>query len=165
MTNPQHAPTCIGEGTTLKGDLTIETHAIIAGRFEGTISGRGALTILAGGSVKGTIRIARVSVQGAVEGDIHSPALTIAEGATVTGHIRCGSGCGLASQPPLSPSMPSATTVPGEPSIIVEPHLPPGPAGAMAAPAPIVADIETTLAVFERTLAEFIDSRGPAEVA
>lgn len=100
--------TVIGADATFKGELHFESAAKVLGRFEGSITSKGAVQIADGSDCKATISAKEVSVEGRVEGnveagdrieikptgiisgDIVAARMTMAEGASINGHCRIG---------------------------------------------------------------------------
>lgn len=98
-------PSFIGPGLSFKGELHAQEDLIVQGRIEGSIKHAGHLTIGQQGNVKANINAKRITVEGAVEGDllaseavnvlatakvrgnIFSPTVTLVEGARFTGSI------------------------------------------------------------------------------
>ena len=76
--------TLISSGTTVKGDITFSGQLDVEGSVVGSIqaeSGKDAvLRVVAGGKVSGEIKVPHATVNGNVEGDIHtSERLELAE--------------------------------------------------------------------------------------
>jgi cytoskeletal protein CcmA (bactofilin family) len=104
----QSQTTVIGADTHIKGEMTFEGSARLLGTFEGKISAKGELHIADGASCKASVDAARVTVDGAVEGnvsarerveltarakmkgDLIAAKLLVAEGATFVGHVTVG---------------------------------------------------------------------------
>jgi len=100
--------TIIGADTKIKGELTFERLARVAGTIEGKITTAGELQIVAGGrctaeidamkvvidgTVKGNVRATdhiQLNGKASLKGDIVSSKLVVAEGATLTGHVSVG---------------------------------------------------------------------------
>lgn len=119
--------TIIGADARFSGELNFEGTARILGTFEGRITSKGELQIAEGATCKATIEVGRLYLEGTVEGDVTarerlelsakaklkgnvvSPRLTVAEGATVIGHVTVGEGTSKADQPEAS----SVETKPG----------------------------------------------------
>lgn len=111
---PQEPRSRIGEGLSLKGELTGEGDLAIAGRFEGEIMLTGtvrvepeaevdanisATVIVVGGAVRGNLSAAtRVEIlpTGILTGTLKSGSLSAAEGASVKGEVWV--------QPPVRPA-------------------------------------------------------------
>ena len=83
--------TLLGSGTTVTGDVEFTGGLHLEGRVEGNVNGRDAdsqLDISEAGSVAGEVRVATVSVNGAVEGDIHATGrLILGAKARVDGNV------------------------------------------------------------------------------
>ena len=104
----QPQTTVIGPDTHIKGEMTFEGSAKLLGNFEGKISAKGELLVADGASCKASVDAARVSIDGLVEGnvtarervelsaraqmkgDLVTPKLLVAEGATFVGHVTVG---------------------------------------------------------------------------
>jgi cytoskeletal protein CcmA (bactofilin family) len=104
----KNASTVIGAGTTITGEMTFESDALILGDFEGTLNAKGSLTVGIGGRCKAAVRVAQAVIEGSlsgdlsaeqrielrdsaqVQGDLTAPSLTVAEGACFTGHCAIG---------------------------------------------------------------------------
>jgi len=100
--------TVIGADTKIKGELTFERMARVAGTIEGKITTGGELQIVAGGRCIAEIDALKVVIDGTVQGnvnakdhiqlngkaslkgDIVSSKLVVAEGATLKGHVSVG---------------------------------------------------------------------------
>ena len=84
--------TLISSGTTVKGDITFSGQLDVEGSVVGSIqaeSGKDAvLRVVAGGKVSGEIKVPHATVNGNVEGDIHtSERLELAEQAVIDGDV------------------------------------------------------------------------------
>jgi len=84
--------TLISSGTTVKGDITFTGQLDVEGSVVGSIqaeSGKDAvLRVVAGGKVSGEIKVPHATVNGNVEGDIHtSERLELAEQAMIDGDV------------------------------------------------------------------------------
>ena len=101
----------IGKTIRIKGAVTAEEPFTIAGTVEGTVTVTGhaltvtvegtlnadatADTILVEGAVKGSLTATtRMTLKSTatVEGEIHTPALSVADGATIQGRVTAGAG-------------------------------------------------------------------------
>lgn len=100
--------TIIGSDTKIKGEITFERTARIAGQIDGKITTGGELQIAPGGKASAEIAAGKVVIDGDVrgnvsandhitlngkaslKGDIVSAKLVVAEGATLTGHVSVG---------------------------------------------------------------------------
>lgn len=98
----------IGPNATVKGDITVESRLRINGRFEGKVNAHGGVEIGDKGSCKAEFDVSSIQVGGEVEGDIKAKdlvtlaptanvkgnlqarKLTIAEGASLDGHVSIG---------------------------------------------------------------------------
>jgi len=83
--------TLISSETTIKGDITFTGQLDVEGTVEGSIqagSGDAVLRVVSGGRVSGEIKVAHATVNGKIEGDIHSSErLVLAEQAVVDGDV------------------------------------------------------------------------------
>lgn len=100
--------TIIGADTHINGEMSFDKSARILGKFEGTIKAKGQLHVAEGasckaqidatdiivdGSVKGNITAAdrvQLNAKSKIVGDLIATKLTIAEGASFTGHVTVG---------------------------------------------------------------------------
>ena len=67
--------TLISSETTIKGDITFTGQLDVEGTVVGSIqagSGDAVLRVVSGGRVSGEIKVAHATVNGKIEGDIHS---------------------------------------------------------------------------------------------
>lgn len=108
--------TVIGAGTTITGEMSFDSDALILGAFEGTLNAKGGLTVGVGGRCKAAVRVAQAVIEGSlsgdltaeerielrdsaqVQGDLTAPSLTVAEGACFTGHCAIGAGAATPKQ-------------------------------------------------------------------
>jgi cytoskeletal protein CcmA (bactofilin family) len=83
--------TLISSETTVKGDITFTGHLDVEGTVMGSIQAGSAdavLRIVSGGRVSGEIKVPNATVNGKVEGDIHtSERLELAERAVIDGDV------------------------------------------------------------------------------
>ena len=83
--------TLISSETTVKGDITFTGQLDVEGTIEGSIqagSGDAVLRVVSGGRVSGEIKVAHATVNGKIEGDIHSSErLVLAEQAVIDGDV------------------------------------------------------------------------------
>lgn len=88
----------VGEGTVVNGNLEGEGSLEIYGRVLGNVTMTGEVLVGDGGAVRGQIVAAKISVSGAVQGDLRgSEAVVLERGAKVIGDIaapRIGIGTG-----------------------------------------------------------------------
>ena len=105
----QEQGTVIGADAVFKGELSFDSTAKIHGSVEGSVSSKGTVQILDGASCKADFEAKEISVEGQVEGtvnatdlvdvkstgvvrgDIIAARMSMAEGATIDGHIVIGS--------------------------------------------------------------------------
>jgi cytoskeletal protein CcmA (bactofilin family) len=83
--------TLISSETTVKGDITFTGQLDVEGTVMGTIqagSGDAVLRVVSGGRVAGEIKVPQATINGTVEGDIHtSERLVLAEQALIDGDV------------------------------------------------------------------------------
>ena len=83
--------TLISSETTVKGDITFTGQLDVEGTVEGSIqagSGDAVLRVVSGGRVSGEIKVPHATVNGQIEGDIHSSErLVLAEQAAIDGDV------------------------------------------------------------------------------
>ena len=83
--------TLISSATTVKGDITFTGQLDVEGTVVGTIqagSGDAVLRVVSGGRVAGEIKVPQATINGTVEGDIHtSERLVLAERAQIDGDV------------------------------------------------------------------------------
>ena len=83
--------TLISSETTVKGDVTFTGQLDVEGTVVGTIqagSGDAVLRVVSGGRVAGEIKVPHATINGTVEGDIHtSERLVLAEQALIDGDV------------------------------------------------------------------------------
>ncbi len=102
--------TILGPDARFKGDLSFDGTAKILGKFEGQIKAKGKIFIADGSSCKATVSAKEVTIEGHVEGDVHASErvemkpsgritgdvvaarMTMADGASIDGHVRIGAG-------------------------------------------------------------------------
>ena len=100
--------TVLGADATFKGDLSFESAAKVLGRFEGTIKAKGRVYVADGSTCKATLIAKEIAVEGLVDGnveaddrvelkptgkilgDVVAKRMTMADGATLDGHVRIG---------------------------------------------------------------------------
>ncbi|MBI3272422.1 MAG: polymer-forming cytoskeletal protein [Planctomycetes bacterium] len=96
--------TTIGPDANFKGELSFDSGVRIEGRFEGKLTAKGRLHVGKGAEVKGEVQVGSVLIEGTVRGnivsmekielastgqvhgDIRTPRLMVAEGATLVGN-------------------------------------------------------------------------------
>ena len=83
--------TLISSETTVKGDITFTGQLDVEGTIEGSIqagSGDAVLRVVSCGRVSGEIKVPHATVNGKIEGDIHSSErLVLAEEAAIDGDV------------------------------------------------------------------------------
>ena len=83
--------TLISSETTVKGDITFTGQLDVEGAIDGSIqagSGDAVLRVVSGGRVSGEIKVPHATVNGKIEGDIHSSErLVLAEQAAIDGDV------------------------------------------------------------------------------
>jgi cytoskeletal protein CcmA (bactofilin family) len=104
-------PTHIGPSIVIKGHVTAEEDIVIAGRLEGSVVAEGhrldispgaevvadvtAAEIVIAGQILGTLSAARrieLSSTADAEGELHAPAIVLADGAVFQGKVETGAG-------------------------------------------------------------------------
>lgn len=86
--NPHFINSLIGEGSTFRGDVSIEGMIRIDGDFWGNGETKARLVISPTGRVKATIRAHEVVIGGALKGDVYATGrVTLLETALVIGNI------------------------------------------------------------------------------
>lgn len=121
---PSEAPTIIGKGALIKGEISSSTDMLIEGRVEGQIHGAKRVIIGETGDVAARVEAQIVTVRGTVRGDcegsnkveitstgkvfgnIASRAIVVAEGATFRGASK------MAEPEPSKPSEPPRSDAP-----------------------------------------------------
>lgn len=96
--------TTIGPDANFKGELNFDSGVRIEGRFEGKLTAKGRLHVGKGAEVKGEVQVGSLVIEGTVRGnvistekielastgvvhgDIRTPRLSVAEGATIVGN-------------------------------------------------------------------------------
>jgi len=157
MSNNQE--TVIGPGTHVAGDLSFEKSAKIIGDFEGSISGEGtchitenavcraqinAGKVVVDGEVEGNVSATErveLNAKGAIRGDVYSPKMVIADGASLDGNLNIGSGAAAAAAGAAKVTSTSTGALAGAAS---KPAAPPRPR-KQAAPAAAGADSDDEL--------------------
>ena len=83
--------TLISSETTITGDITFTGQLDIEGTVNGSVqgaSGDAVLRVVSGGSVAGEIKVPHATVNGKVEGDVHSSErLVLSEQAVIDGDV------------------------------------------------------------------------------
>ena len=83
--------TLISSETTVKGDIIFTGQLDVEGTVVGSIqagSGDAVLRVVSGGSVSGEIKVSHATVNGKIEGDIHSSErLVLSEQAVIDGDV------------------------------------------------------------------------------
>jgi len=78
----------IGAGTTVHGSIAGEGSLEILGRVEGDVEMSGDVSVADGGAVRGNVTGKKISVQGAVQGDLRgTEAVLLERGAKVVGDL------------------------------------------------------------------------------
>jgi len=108
----QDQTTIIGADAVFKGELSFDSTAKILGTVEGSITSKGTVQIVDGATCKADLEAKEITVEGTVEGtcnatdrvdvkstgvvkgDIIAARMSMAEGASVDGHIVIGSKAG-----------------------------------------------------------------------
>jgi cytoskeletal protein CcmA (bactofilin family) len=107
---PEHSAntTIIAADTHIKGEMSFDHTARILGTFEGSITAKGELQVAEGATCKATVEAGKIMVDGIVDGnitarerveltakarikgDLVTPRLVVAEGASFEGHVKVG---------------------------------------------------------------------------
>ncbi len=100
--------TILGPDATFKGDLSFDSAAMVQGRIDGSIKSKGLVFIADGATCKATVKAAQVAVEGhingnveaterveikksgRISGDIIAARMTMADGASIEGHVQIG---------------------------------------------------------------------------
>lgn len=89
LVKSKDSPGIIGQGITIRGNLTGEEPLIIEGRVEGTITLRNHLTVEGSGIVYADIEAENLTIKGQVNGNIVvQQAVAILSSAKVVGNIK-----------------------------------------------------------------------------
>ncbi len=106
--NTQEYGTTIGPDARFKGELSFDSAAKIQGTLEGSIAAKGKVFIAHGSTCKASIEAKEVEVEGKIEGnvvatdrielkpkgivkgDITAGRMSMADGASIDGHLRIG---------------------------------------------------------------------------
>ena len=104
----QEYGTIIGADANFKGEITFDSAAKVLGRFEGSIKAKGKVFIADGSQCKANVEAKEIAVEGQIEGnieatdrvevkptgqvhgDIVAARMTMADGASLDGHVRIG---------------------------------------------------------------------------
>jgi len=111
MANPQTDPTTIiGPDASIKGEIHFESPARVLGRIEGTMTSKSAVHVAEGAECRATVTARELTVDGLVDGnvqidgrlelkpggvingDITAQRMSMAEGASINGHLKIGGG-------------------------------------------------------------------------
>ena len=78
----------IGAGTTIRGNLTGQEDLVVKGKIEGSVRLTSDLTVDASAQLEATVEAHNVEVMGAVTGDLSaSESVTVAAGASIIGDV------------------------------------------------------------------------------
>lgn len=106
-TSPEYG-TILGPDAKFKGDLSFDSAAKMLGHIEGSITSKGKVLIANGCKCRASVKAKEVAIEGFIEGnveaterveikpkgrisgDIVAARMTMADGATIEGHIRIG---------------------------------------------------------------------------
>jgi cytoskeletal protein CcmA (bactofilin family) len=133
--SPPSPRTVLGRGTTFEGVLKGEGEVVVEGSFQGEVNLSGSFAVGVEGRVEASIQARAVTVEGTIvgnvtvservdiratgviEGDITTPRVAVAEGATIRGRINMSPSLGAEARPggAASPGMaaPSGRTAAG----------------------------------------------------
>src|SRR5882757_5501049 len=84
--------TVVGQGMFLRGSIRGEGDLEIRGRIEGDVEVVGEVTIGDGALVKADVTARRITVRGAVAGNVKGASIGISEGALLRGNVQTGHG-------------------------------------------------------------------------
>ncbi len=108
MADSQEYGTIIGADANFKGEISFDSAAKVLGKFEGSIKSKGKVFIADGSQCKANVEAKEIAVEGNVEGnieasdrleikptgqiqgDIVAARMTMADGASLDGHVRIG---------------------------------------------------------------------------
>ena len=100
--------TILGADAKFKGDLSFDAAAKILGSFEGTIKAKGKIFVADGSTCKATVTAQEVAVEGHIQGDVQASErveikssgritgdivaarMSMADGASIDGHVQIG---------------------------------------------------------------------------
>ena len=106
-TNSEYA-TILGADAKFKGDLSFDSTAKLVGSFEGAIKGKGKIFIADGSNCKASVSAKEVAVEGHIQGDVQATErveimpsgritgdiiaarMSMADGASIDGHVQIG---------------------------------------------------------------------------
>ena len=106
-TNSEYA-TILGADAKFKGDLSFDSTAKLVGSFEGVIKAKGKIFIADGSNCKASVTAKEVAVEGHVQGDVQASErveilpsgritgdiiaarMSMADGASIDGHVQIG---------------------------------------------------------------------------
>jgi cytoskeletal protein CcmA (bactofilin family) len=128
-TKPGEVGTIIGADATFKGEMSFESGLRLEGKFEGQLKSKGKLTVGKNAQLTGETTVGSASIEGQLKGnvtgsdrveltssaqvlgDIRSPRLIIAEGATLVGNVNVSPDA-LKGGAPQSAAVPKTTEAP-----------------------------------------------------
>jgi cytoskeletal protein CcmA (bactofilin family) len=91
-TPPSHAPTVVGAGMTMKGEIKGEGTVVMLGSFEGDIALEGTLHVGVEARVDANISATSIVVAGSVRGNLSANTrVEILASGSLTGSVRSGS--------------------------------------------------------------------------
>lgn len=166
--------TVIGPGTRVKGEISFDGPAKILGEIEGRITSQADVNIGESALCRAAVEAGVVHIDGVVEGnvtarqrlmlnpsarvsgDIVAVSMTVAEGASLIGHVRIGSDSAPAA--PAGAAPPRLADVPIKPRVTISGKVMPGtvPGAPSTSPTPPVAvgaELESSLAGLESKIA------------
>lgn len=136
MPDPGANTTIIAADTHIKGEMTFDHTARLLGTFEGSITAKGELQVAESAVCKASVEVGKITVEGTVDGnitarerveltaksklkgDIVTPRLVVAEGASFEGHVKVGQDAA------------NRAARPSEPAVVIEGRAPAGGAAA-----------------------------------
>lgn len=133
MAESDNQVTIIAADTHIRGEMNFDRTARIFGKFDGKVAAKGELQIAEGAACHAEVEAARVTVDGAIEGnvsaqdriqlnnkgrikgDIKAAKLVVAEGASLFGHCAVGPETATTTRQPEIKTMPPQTKQPEVP--------------------------------------------------
>ncbi|NPA54845.1 MAG: polymer-forming cytoskeletal family protein [Epsilonproteobacteria bacterium] len=87
MAKTTNSTTLISKGAMIKGELEFSAKLHVEGRVEGTIVSTNEISIGKEGSIKGTLKANKLTVNGSFEGTAECDTIEIVDGGEVRGEI------------------------------------------------------------------------------
>lgn len=129
--SPSPARTVLGRGAAFEGILKGEGEVVVEGSFQGEVNLSGSFAVGVEGRVEASIQARTVTVEGTIvgnvtvsermdiratgviEGDITTPRVAVAEGATIRGRINMSPSLGAEARKPGGAASPDMAMSPG----------------------------------------------------